>query len=174
MAKKKNFHTVTKIGSQAEDGKALKRRKTYSHRSGMSNITESPKAGRVGKRIVRSVSNPYKPLALKPEYSALPGSKTLKYTTRDVGGGKETKYTSNAASKKASTIATTKKSAREKAKAEKKYARTTSKSARKATRANNKAAKSTAKAANKKAKTAKKVSRIANRTARKVNRIGRR
>ena len=173
MAKKKSFHIVNNIGSQAEDGKALKRRKTYSHLSYMSNITESPKAGKFGKRIVKSVSNPYKPLGMKPEYSALGGGKTLKYTIEQ-RGGKQTNYTSKAVSKMADKVATTTKAAREKAKAEKKYARTTSKSARKATRANNKAAKPTAKAANKKAKTAKKVSRIANRTARKVNRIGRR
>ena len=173
MAKKKNFHTVTKIGSQAEDGKALKRRKTYSHRSGMSNITESPKAGRVGKRIVRSVSNPYKPLALKPEYSALPGGKTLKYVTNQ-SGAKQTKYTSNAVSKKASEIATTKKAAKEKAKSEKKYARTTAKATRKANSATKKAAKTASKTANKKARVAKKVGKIAKRTARKVNRIGRR
>lgn len=173
MAKKKNFHVVSNIGSQAEDGKALKRRKTYSYNSYMSNITESPKAGQFGKRVVRSVSNPYKPLAMKPEYSALPGGKTLKYGV-DQSGPKQVLYTSKAVSKKADKVATTTKAAREKAKAEKKYARTTAKSARKATRATNKAAKATAKAANKKAKTAKKVSRIANRTARKVNRIGRR
>lgn len=118
MAKKKSFHTVSNIGSQAEDGKALKRRKTYSHRSYMSNITESPKAGRFGERIVKSVSNPYKPLALKPEYSALPGGKTLKYVTNQ-SGSKQTEYTSNAVSKKASKIATTKKAAKEKAKSEK-------------------------------------------------------
>ena len=150
MAKKKNFHTVTKIGSQAEDGKALKRRKTYSHRSGMSNITESPKAGRVGKRIVRSVSNPYKPLALKPEF----------------GGGKDLKSPSKAVSKKASKVATTVKAARKKAKAEKKYAR-------KANSATKKAAKTASKTANKKARVAKKVGKIVKRTARKVNRIGR-
>ena len=172
MAKKKSFHTVSNIGSQAEDGKALKRRKTHSYRSSMSSITESPRAGRFGERIVRSVSNPYKPLALKPEYSALPGSKTLKYATTD-SGRKQTKYTSNAASKKASTIATTKKAAKEKAKSEKKYARTTAKAARKANSATKKAAKKTAKVANKKAKVAKKVAKITKRTARKVNRIGR-
>jgi len=165
MAKKKSFHTVSNIGSQAEDGKALKRRKTHSYRSSMSNITESPRAGQFGKRIVKSVSNPYKPLGMKPEYSALGGGKTLKYTIEQ-RGGKQTKYTSNAASKKASTIATTKKAAKEKAKSEKKYARTTAKATRKA-------AKATAKVANKKARVAKKVGKIAKRTARKVNRIGR-
>ena len=171
MAKKKSFHTVSNIGSQAEDGKALKRRKTYSHRSYMSNITESPKAGRFGERIVKSVSNPYKPLALKPEYSALPGGKTLKYVTNQ-SGAKQTEYTSNAVSKKASKIATTKKAAKEKAKSEKKYARTTAKATRKANSATKKTAKKTAKVAKKKAKVAKKVGKIAKRTARKVNRIG--
>lgn len=158
MAKKKKngSHVVSNIGSQAEDGKALKRRKTTNVRTGMSNVTESPKAGRVGKRIVRSVSNPYKPIGLRPEF----------------GGGKDLKSTARPKMPKG--VATTKKAAREKGKAEKKYARTTVKSARKATTATKKATKTTAKAASKKAKTAKKVSSIQNRTAKKVNRINRR
>lgn len=171
MAKKKKngSHVVSNIGSQAEDGKALKRRKTHSYLSHTSNVTESPTAGRFGKRIVRSVSNPYKPIGLRPEFG---GGKNLQYGI-DHSGGKQRKFTT-AQSIMPKGVATTKKAAREKAKAEKKYARTTAKSARKATRVTNKAAKATAKTANKKAKVAKKVSRIANRTARKVNRIGRR
>jgi hypothetical protein len=151
MAKKKKNgnHVVSNIGSQAEDGKALKRRKTINTHTGMTSVTESPTAGRFGKRIVRSVSNPYKPIGLRPEF----------------GGGKDLKSTAQPKMPKG--VATTKKAAREKGKAEKKYARTTVKSARKATTA-------TKKAASKKAKTAKKVSSIQNRTAKKVNRINRR
>ena len=140
MAKKKSSHTTSNIGSQAEDGKSLKRRKTHSYNSHMSNITESSKAGRFGKRIVKSVSNPYKPLGMNPKYSELGGGKTLKYTT-DQRGGKQTKYTSKAVSEKASKIATTKKAAKEKAKSETKYARTTAKATRKAAKATRKAAK---------------------------------